>query len=186
MKLRINSESLATYLPIVVVAFGLSVVVVRVLLKYNEGVIQRWELSGYLVLSTLILMLSLLGSVAYYQLIIHRKTIYWLLSRQQAIIDGIKSFEAAREDDCEVNVEAAEPRDVSRWPWGGHHTEQLGHLEAAAKQFWVNYDPEDPSTAPTIEMVSTWLKTTRGVSGDKARAIASILRADGLPHGPRR
>lgn len=74
----------------------------------------------------------------------------------------------------------------TRWPWGAHHTELLGHLEAAARQFWVLYDPTDPSTAPTNEMVSEWLREQRGVSKDKAQAIASILRADGLKTGPRR
>jgi len=62
----------------------------------------------------------------------------------------------------------------------------LGHLEAAARKWWVNYDPQSPDTAPTNEMVSEWLCSDRGVSKDKARAIASILRADGLKTGPRR
>lgn len=75
---------------------------------------------------------------------------------------------------------------VSAWPWGSHHTESLGHLAAAAEKFWKYYDPSDVSTAPTNEMVAEWLKNERGVSKDKAAAIASILRADGLKPGPRR
>ncbi len=75
---------------------------------------------------------------------------------------------------------------ATSWPWGYHHTEALGHLEAAALRFWVNYDPADHSTAPTNEMVSDWLQKERGVSKEKAKAIASILRPDGLPTGPRR
>ncbi len=75
--------------------------------------------------------------------------------------------------------------DASRWPWGRHHTEALGHLEAAACRFWKLYDPVDPSTAPTNNMVSDWLHEERRVSKDKAKAIASILRADGLATGPR-
>lgn len=71
------------------------------------------------------------------------------------------------------------------WPWGNHHTVLLGHLDAAAKRFWLLYDPADRTTAPTNEMVADWLQSERGVSKDKARAIASILRADGLPMGPR-
>lgn len=73
-----------------------------------------------------------------------------------------------------------------KWPWGNHHTEALGHMEAAAKRFWAElYDPTDPSTAPTNEMVERWLVTERGVSKQKAAAIASILRLDGLRTGPR-
>ena len=72
------------------------------------------------------------------------------------------------------------------WPWGPHHTKSLGDLEAAARTLWTLYDPGDPSTAPTNDMVADWLVTERGVSKDKARAMASILRADGLPNGPRR
>lgn len=75
--------------------------------------------------------------------------------------------------------------DPERWPWGGHHTQQLGHLEAAANKWWKLYDPSDITTAPTNEMVAEWLMQERGVAKDKARAIASILRADGLPAGRR-
>lgn len=71
------------------------------------------------------------------------------------------------------------------WPWGAHHTALLGHLDAAARRFWLLYDPADRTTAPTNEMVADWLQSERGVSKDKARAIASMLRADGLPMGPR-
>lgn len=75
---------------------------------------------------------------------------------------------------------------TSHWPWGVHHTEYLGHLDAAARKWWTLYDPSDPTTAPTNDMVADWLMTERRVSKDKARAMASILRADGLPTGPRR
>lgn len=77
-------------------------------------------------------------------------------------------------------------KSAANWPWGAYHTELLGHLEAAARTFWVLYDPSEPSTAPTNEMVSRWLRDERGVSREKADAIASILRADGLKPGPRR
>lgn len=77
---------------------------------------------------------------------------------------------------------SAEPR---RWPWGEHHTEHLGHLEAAARRYWTLYDKSDLTTAPTNEMVAEWLQSERNVSKDKAKAIASILRADGLPTGRR-
>ena len=71
------------------------------------------------------------------------------------------------------------------WPWGSHHTESLGHLEAAAQRFWVRYDPLDATTAPTNAEVSQWLQETRKVSQTKAHAIASMLRPDDLPTGPR-
>jgi hypothetical protein len=84
----------------------------------------------------------------------------------------------------EVRSEFAQ-RSETHWPWGNHHTELLGHLEAAARKWWQLYDPASPDTAPTNDMVSEWLITDRGVSKDKAKAIASILRADGLRTGPR-
>lgn len=84
----------------------------------------------------------------------------------------------------EVRAEHEE-RPSTHWPWGAHHTEMLGHLEAAARKWWVNYDPQSPDTAPTNEIVSGWLIEERGVSKDKAKAIASILRVDGLRTGPR-
>lgn len=73
-----------------------------------------------------------------------------------------------------------------RWPWGNHHTELLGHLEAAAKRYWVNYNPDDATTAPTNKDVSEWLVSERNVSQKMAESIASILRPDGLPTGPRK
>jgi len=76
--------------------------------------------------------------------------------------------------------------DVSapRWPWGTHETDLLRHLAAAAERWWVNFDPADNTTAPTNEQVSAWLKG-RGVAARTAEVMASILRADGLPTGPR-
>ena len=74
-----------------------------------------------------------------------------------------------------------------RWPWGNHHTELLGHLDAAARRYWgANYDPSDPTTAPTNSTVSEWLRTDRKVSKTMAESIASMLRPDGLPTGPRK
>lgn len=73
-----------------------------------------------------------------------------------------------------------------RWPWGDHHTEALGHLEAAALRFWVNYDPSDATTANTNATIVNWLQDERKVSGKLAEAIASMLRADGLRTGPRK
>lgn len=72
-----------------------------------------------------------------------------------------------------------------RWPWGSHHTEMLGHLEAAALRYWVNYDPAELGTASTNVTVIEWLQTERKVSKTMAEAIASMLRPDGLRTGPR-
>ena len=75
---------------------------------------------------------------------------------------------------------------ATRWPWGDHHTEALGHLEAAARKFWgPNYDPTDPTTASTNAHVKNWLKSERRVSDNLAASIASILRDDKLRPGPR-
>lgn len=76
----------------------------------------------------------------------------------------------------------------ARWPWGNHHTDLLGHLEAAAREFWIGYDPADAKrTAPKNETVIDWLRTERNLSSTKmAEAIATMLRLDGLPPGPRK
>jgi hypothetical protein len=73
-----------------------------------------------------------------------------------------------------------------RWPWGDHHTELLGHLEAAAARYWVNYNPDDATTAPTNKDVAEWLVDKRNVSQKMAESIASMLRPDGLRTGPRK
>jgi hypothetical protein len=74
----------------------------------------------------------------------------------------------------------------SRWPWGNHHTELLGHLAAAAQRYWVKYDPTDATTAPTNKDVAEWLMAEHKVSQKMADAIASMLRPDGFPTGPRK
>lgn len=71
------------------------------------------------------------------------------------------------------------------WPWGSYETELLRKLAAAALRFWVNYDPNDPSTAETNERVAEWLEKEQGVSKRRAEVMAQILRADGLRTGPR-
>jgi hypothetical protein len=91
-------------------------------------------------------------------------------------IDGNKnSFE-------EVILEEKKPY---KWPWGNHNTKDLEHLAAAANRFWTLYDPSDFTTAPTNKVVADWLVTNRGVARERAGYMASILRADGLPDGPR-
>lgn len=72
----------------------------------------------------------------------------------------------------------------STWPWGAHETELLRKLADAANRFWRLYDPDDYTTAPTNQQVSEWLKT-QGVAQRTAEIMATILRADSLPTGPR-
>lgn len=80
-----------------------------------------------------------------------------------------------------------DPIASGRWPWGNHHTELLGHLEAAAREFWGEYDSTNPKkTAPKNETVIQWLTTTRKVSATVATSMATMLRPDGLPTGPRK
>jgi hypothetical protein len=79
-----------------------------------------------------------------------------------------------------------EGQDAS-WPWGNHHTELLGHLDAAARMFWVNYDPEKPkATAPKAKTIVNWLVNERGVSKTVATSMATMLRPSGLKTGPRK
>jgi hypothetical protein len=71
------------------------------------------------------------------------------------------------------------------WPWGTYETELLRYLALAANRFWRNYDPKDPSTAPTNNDVIGWL-VEHGVAKRTAEIMATILRAEGLPSGPRK
>lgn len=71
------------------------------------------------------------------------------------------------------------------WPWGNHSTSKLDHLAAAANEFWLDYQPDNPRSAPKNEVIVNWL-IARGASSNTAMAIASILRPDNLPTGPRK
>lgn len=73
----------------------------------------------------------------------------------------------------------------AKWPWGGYETELLQKLATAADRFWKLYDPTDNTTAPTNQQVIDWLKQ-QGVAERTAEVMATILRADGLPTGPRK
>ena len=78
----------------------------------------------------------------------------------------------------EINI------DTKNWPWGRYETELLRKLAQAANRFWKNYDPADISTAPTNEQIEGWLIGQK-VTRPSAKAIATILRADGLQTGRR-
>lgn len=82
--------------------------------------------------------------------------------------------------------EWAEPKETPEgsWPWGAHTTKNLEHLAAAGQKFWQRYDPADYTTAPLNDDVVSWLRA-RGVSQRTAEVMATILRADNLPTGPR-
>lgn len=104
--------------------------------------------------------------------------------------EDIAAFRADHLDVVDARPNQSSPEALSaacaKWPWGPHETEALRHLEAAARKWWSHYDPDDSTTAPTNERVIEWLKEERGLSKNLAESIASILRADGLPSGPRR
>lgn len=79
---------------------------------------------------------------------------------------------------------------ADKWPWGSHDTALL-RLLAEVGQFWKpeseggNYDPADPTTAPTNEQIEAWLKERR-VSIKVREVMATMLRADDMPSGRRR
>lgn len=92
----------------------------------------------------------------------------------------------------EIGLESVYQFDKSKpnaniWPWGAHQTKLLEHLDAAAKKFWLAYDPANAkATAPKNHEVIVWLKSERKVSDAMAKAIASMLRPHDLPTGPRK
>lgn len=99
---------------------------------------------------------------------------------------GLTSWAEWHADRDEANTGRVEqPEGSAPWPWGGYETMLLRKLAAAAERFWVNYDPDDATTAPTNAQVITWLKS-QGVADRTAEVMATILRVDGLPTGPRK
>ena len=68
---------------------------------------------------------------------------------------------------------------------GAHSTKLLSLLLEGARQWWGSYDPANPSTAPKNEQVTAWFKE-KGAADRVAEVMAQILRADGLPTGPRK
>ena len=114
----------------------------------------------------------------------------WLQAQYMDPSPLVREWIGAQGVGSEPEVKIAAPDSatatVEAWPWGDHHTAALGHMAAAARRFWVNHDTADTSTAPKNTDVSDWLQKERGVSKNLADSIASILRMDGLPTGPRR
>jgi hypothetical protein len=105
---------------------------------------------------------------------------------RQTIADWLKATNKASFYEFNLDAQHQDRSPSGHWPWGNHHTENLEHLEAAARRFWINYDPDDISTAPTNKEISDWLIESRAVSGKLAENIASILRPEGLRTGPRK
>ena len=112
----------------------------------------------------------------------------------EADVKSVYQFDPKQSNKTDASIEAnTNSTPAGRWPWGNHHTELLGHLEAAAREFWTGYSPENAkATAPKSETVIAWLEA-RNVPGQKkkvsnqmATAIASMLRPDDLPTGPRK
>jgi len=85
-------------------------------------------------------------------------------------------------------------RQAKRWPWGSYSTEELEHLDAAVREFWVDYDPANPSSLKESEghTVKEWLtkdykeKTGATVTASAAERIATIIRPEALKKGGRR
>ena len=61
------------------------------------------------------------------------------------------------------------------WPWGNHHTDALGHLEAAGQRWWATYSPLEPHSAPPLQEVVQWLLQERKVPTALAQSIAALL-----------
>jgi hypothetical protein len=111
----------------------------------------------------------------------------WMDSRINFLLKHIWEDIPVKQPQNKLNFESEKVQDNElRWPWGNHSSKSLKHLALAGSHFWVNYDPEDPSTAPTNAMVADWLIKQHGVPTERAWWMARILRADGLPDGPRR
>ena len=106
---------------------------------------------------------------------------------RSADIDVLKHG-AALDVDAAADVATEEESSMARgkWPWGSYETQGLRNLAAAAKRLWVNYDPTEPTTAPTKKVAVPLIMKEFGLSRREASAIASMLRADGLKSGPRR
>jgi integrase len=85
---------------------------------------------------------------------------------------------------AEASAEGESTGKNYKWPWGEHETELLRMLDRAGNHFWKRYDPSDPTTAPASQEVKAWLRE-RGVTARVAEAMTTMLRADGLPRGPR-
>ena len=105
---------------------------------------------------------------------------------RETLADWLDAIQLKSAYQFRLDISRLDSNRQGHWPWGNHHTKHLGYLEAAARRFWTNYDPSDPTTACTNEEIADWLRANHGISKNMAEAIASMLRADGLKTGPRK
>lgn len=150
-------------------------------LKEGKVLTLNWI---FLLLFLLVFSFAIFIFVQYHRQVQTEHTLSWLIDAVNWNFERLKEPGLSKTSQESQDIEGCEM--PAHWPWGGHHTEYLGHLEAAARKWWNLYDPSDSTTAPTNEMVSSWLQKERNLSGEKAKAIASMLRPDGLPTGPRK
>lgn len=120
------------------------------------------------------------GDPAYTDHCVQRSALYLLLAQDGIVLEP--DFVLPEPLPKEQSETVAPP---PSWPWGAHTTKRLESLKAAAQQFWASYDHSDMSRAPTNEVVTEWLMKERGELQSNAKAIASMLRPDGLKTGPR-
>lgn len=122
------------------------------------------------------------NSLAALSLSQYRSTTYY--QRAEATVWAARNFPETfpfKPETLGATVSTTKPK----WPWGDYETELLRKLEAAVDRFWTLYDPADNTTAPTNRQVIEWLKQ-QGVADRTAEVMATILRADGIPTGPRK
>lgn len=77
--------------------------------------------------------------------------------------------------------------DSTKWPWGTHETNLLRCLEAVAKRWWADYEPDQPNSAPRNVDIDEWIQADFAPSMTKnmREAVITILRADSAPVGRR-
>jgi len=104
---------------------------------------------------------------------------------QREVLDALDKL-LSPIDGVEVDWESPIDPMTSKWPWGTHETLLLRQLAAAAEKWWSLYDPADYTTAPTNDEVAAWLRAVPfKMSKNMSDAMATILRADSIPAGPR-
>jgi hypothetical protein len=55
-----------------------------------------------------------------------------------------------------------QPVPVGRWPWGDYETKLLRVMDAVARKWWINYDPKDPTTAKTKDVIVSAIMADHG------------------------
>ena len=162
---------------ILIASAGLLVIFGFLFLQWDSQIVRViFALAGALVV--LFMIVNTLGASSAIRMSRNERLLVFAL-------DQIEQLEGKLAEQSPKGTNLDPQHTTERWPWGDHHTEQLGHLSAAARRFWKLYDPSDIGTAPTNKEVAEWLVKERKVSKTMADAIATILRIDGLRTGPR-